>query len=99
VEGYSVSQGKRLQIEERLRMIEERLSNAEEYIAKGVNVEGLSFLHLGDWHGKSGHPLWMKNYLIPSTLKQRARTERKLEGIVIKEKAKVISMRRRRGAR
>jgi len=34
--------------------------------AKNVNVKGFpSWLKLSDWKGKSGHPLWMKNHMIP----------------------------------
>jgi hypothetical protein len=55
-------------IEQQLARIEERLANAEEYLARNVNVEGKSFLHFDDWCGKSGHPLWMKNVMIPRFL-------------------------------
>ena len=46
----------RKRIEEQLAEMETRLANAEEYVAKNVNVEGKSFLHFDDWKGKSGHP-------------------------------------------
>ncbi len=63
-------------IEKQLEIIEQRLANAEEYLAKNVNVEGTSFLHLQDWDGKSGHPLWMRNHMVPTTMKYRAKREK-----------------------
>jgi hypothetical protein len=71
------------------------LRPAEEYVARNVNVEGSPWLHLDDWKGKSGHPLWMKNYMIPATKKARARKEKALEKISRKIKGKGLSRRRR----
>ena len=68
-------------IEEQLERIEKRLADAEEYIGQNVNVEGSSWLHFDDWKGKSGHPLWMKNFMIPTTKKARVRKEMALEMI------------------
>ena len=85
-------------IEEQLQHIEERLSNAEEYVERNVNVEGSSWLHLGDWRGKSGHPSWMRNHMIPSMKKLRARKEKALENIYNKAKDKELAGRRRRDA-
>jgi hypothetical protein len=82
-------------IEEQLEMIEKRLADAEEYVARGVNVEGPSWLHFGDWRGKSGHPLWMKNFMIPSTKKARARKEKALERIKRENRDKNLKHRRR----
>ena len=48
---------KKRKIQERLEAIDQRLANAEDYVAKGENVEGSAFLHFDDWKGKSGHPL------------------------------------------
>src|SRR5438309_11950720 len=79
---------KKRTIKEQLALIEKRLAAAEAYIAKNVNVEGSSFLHLHDWEGKSGHPLWMKNFMIPATKRARARKEKALERIIAKEKEK-----------
>ena len=86
----------RNRIEFQLEMIEKNLTDAEEYVAKGVNVEGSSWLHFEDWRGKSGHPLWMKNFMIPSTIKQRARKEKALERIENKAKDKNLGKLKRR---
>jgi hypothetical protein len=88
---------KKRKIEEQLRMIEKRLADAEEYVAQNVNVESTSWLHFADWRGKSGHPLWMKNLMIPATKKHRARKEKALERIDNKVKDKNLSKRKRRG--
>jgi hypothetical protein len=69
-------------------MIDKHLAKAEEYIARNVNVKSSSWLHLEDWKGKSGHPLWMKNHMVPSTKKARAKMEKALERITKKEKDK-----------
>ncbi len=85
-------------IEEQLEKIGERLANAEDYVARNVNVEGSTWLHLGDWQGKSGHPLWMKNYMIPTLMKLRARQEKALKNIGSKNKDKELTRRKRQGA-
>jgi hypothetical protein len=90
---------RRREIEERLERINERLASAAEYVAQNVNVEGRSFLHFDDWQGKSGHPSWMRNYMIPTTMKVRARTERVLDNIENKTKDKKLTKRKRRGKR
>ena len=79
---------KRQRIQEQLKKIEERLRNAEEYVAQNENVESSSFLHFKDWEGKSGHPLWMKNFMIPAAKRARAVKERALERIIVKKKEK-----------
>lgn len=85
----------RQKIEKQLENIEERLAAAEQYVARNVNVEGSAFPHFGDWKGKSGHPLWMKNYMIPATKRGRARKEKALEKINGKIKEKGLRQRRR----
>jgi hypothetical protein len=87
---------KRKSINEQLEMIEKHLANAEEYVALGLNVEGSPFLHLDDWRGRSGHPLWMKYVMIPMTVKQRAHEERALEKIEKKHNDQSLSMRKRK---
>jgi len=87
---------KKDQIEERIRMKEKRLAKGEEYVARNVNVEGVSFLHFDDWRGESGHPLWMKNFMIPATKKAIAKNEKVLETIDKKNKDKSIAKRKRR---
>ncbi len=87
---------KKRQIEEQLEMIEQRLANAETYVAKGVNVEGSAFLHFDDWNGNSGHPLWMKNFMIPATKRARAKKEKALDTIANKEREKRLKQRRSR---
>jgi hypothetical protein len=79
---------KKRKIMEQLDMIDRHLANAEEYVARNENVKGSPQFHLGDWKGKSGHPLWMKNHMIPQTKRVRARMEKALETIVSKEKNK-----------
>jgi hypothetical protein len=86
---------KRQAIREQLEKIEERLSNAQKYVAKNVNVRGSSWLHFGDWWGKSGHPLWMKNFMIPTLMKHRARKERASKMIDAKAKDKAVTRRKR----
>ena len=85
---------KKRQIEEQLEMIDKRLADAEAYVAKGVNVEGSKFLHLDDWKGNSGHPLWMKNFMIPATKRGRAKKERALDTVTSKEREKRRKQRR-----
>ena len=85
---------KKRKIREQLKEIEERLKNAEVYIVRGQNVESASFLHLSDWQGRSGHPLWMKNFMIPATKRTRSRKEKALERIIAKGKEKSDQKRR-----
>jgi len=73
-------------IKKQLEMIDKHLANAEEYIARNVNVKSSSQFHLEDWNGKSGHPLWMRDHMIPRTKKARAKVEKALERIIAKEK-------------
>jgi hypothetical protein len=80
---------KRRKIEERIETNKKRLANAEEYVARNVNVEGLSFLHTVDWNGKSGHPLWMKNVMIPSLQKRQAKNQKALDRIGDKDREKL----------
>jgi hypothetical protein len=87
---------KKHQIEERIRMKEKRLAKAEAYVARNVNVEGVSFLHFDDWRGESGHLLWMKNFMIPATKKALVREEKVLDGIRKKNKDKSLANRKRR---
>jgi hypothetical protein len=89
---------KKKKIEEQQDKIDQWLANAEEYVAKNVNVQGSSFLHLGDWQGKSGHPLWMRNVMIPAWMKHRARNEKTLNAIDTKAKGKSLSKRKRHPA-
>jgi hypothetical protein len=86
---------KKRRIEEQLAMIEKRLADAEGYVAQGVNVEGSSWPHYGDWNGKSGHPLWMKNFMIPATKRARAKKVMALDRIRRNDKAKRLKQRRR----
>jgi hypothetical protein len=86
---------KKRRIEKQLEMIEKRLADAEEYLAQNVNVEGSSWLHFDDWKGKSGHPLWMKNFMIPATKKARVKKEKALERISRKHRDKCLKQRRR----
>ena len=85
-------------IQEQIEYIEEGLLNAEGYVAQNVNVEGSSWLHFDDWYGKSGHPSWMRNFMIPTMLKYRARKEKALRTIDNKAKDNEIARRRRHGA-
>jgi hypothetical protein len=88
----------RQRLQEQLRSIEERLANAAEYVERGINVEGSTWLHLDDWRGNSGHPSWMKNHMIPTTMKLRAEMERALDTIDNKAREKGLARRRRVGA-
>lgn len=83
-------------ITQRICTFDQHLAAAEEYVAKNVNVRGFpSWLKLSDWKGKSGHPLWMKNHMIPSTQRARAEQERALERINAKGKEKQLKQGRR----
>lgn len=93
-----MNQRKRQTIAEQLEAIERHLADAEEYVALNVNVEGTAFLHFDDWRGKSGHPLWVKNFMMPSTLKRRARKEQALKKIDDKAKDMILSRRKRHRA-
>lgn len=85
---------KKRAIEERLEAQAKRLANAEAYVARGVNVRSTSWLHLSDWNGQSGHPLWMKNKMIPSTRKTLAKLEATVDRIAAKEKDRSSHKRR-----
>ena len=80
--------------EEQLKMVEKDLANAEEYVEQNVNLESASWLHFDDWRGNSGHPLWMKNHMIPAAKRWRARKEKALEGIHKKTKDKNLTKRK-----
>ena len=86
---------KKQKLEEQLKLVEKRLACAEQYVAENVNVEGSSWLHFDDWQGKSGHPSWMKNFMIPTLKKHRTRKEKALEGINNKAKDKNLTRRKR----
>ena len=86
-------------IKERIKMMDKNLSNAEKYIARNANVESKSLFHLQDWKGESGHPIWMKNHMIPTTKKARAKAEKALERIIAREKARKSEKRLRKGTR
>ena len=68
-------------IEAQLEILEKHLACAEEYIAQDINIERSSWFHSDDFKGKSGHPLWMKNFMVPTTKKFMARKEKALERI------------------
>jgi hypothetical protein len=93
-----MNERKRKETEQQLEMIDKRLANAREYVARNVNVEGSSWLHFGDWWGKSGHPSWMRNWMIPTTMRGRARKERALDNLENKAKDKNLTRRKRQGA-
>ncbi len=82
-------------IKDQIALLEQRLANAAEYLVQGVNVEGTYFLHFDDWNGKSGHPLWMKNVMMPATQRHRARKEKALLRISRENKNKRIKQRKR----
>jgi hypothetical protein len=86
---------KQRQIKEQIKMLDRHLLAAERYVAKNVDVWGLSWLHLGDWKGKSGHPLWMKNHMIPATKRFSVKKERALKKIATKAKEKRQTERRK----
>jgi len=90
---------KERKIKEQIEVLDQHLAAAKEYVARNVNVRGAaSWLHLGDWKGKSGHPLWMKNHMIPSTKRSRTEKERALERIATKAKVKRLKEQRRNNA-
>ena len=80
---------KRRKIKEQLETTEKCVANADEYVAQNVNVEGSAWLHTDDWKGKSGHPLWMKNYMMPAIKKSLIRKEKALEKIKNKSREKL----------
>jgi hypothetical protein len=82
-------------IEDQLEKIDGRLENARQYVATNVNVRGRSQLHFDDWRGRSGHPLWMTNVMIPRTLNRRANKEKALRDIENKAKDKNVTVRTR----
>jgi hypothetical protein len=88
---------KRRKIEERLRNVEVDLANAQDYVEKSENIESSSFLHFSDWRGKSGHPAWMKNHMIPTLIKYRARKEKTLQKLRNQAKDKRVTNRKRQG--
>jgi hypothetical protein len=87
---------KRQKIEEQIESIDKCLANAQEYLAQNVNVEGSSFLHFDDWRGKSGHPSWIRNFMIPAMMKGRTKKEKALKKIENKTKDKLLAKRKRR---
>lgn len=68
-------------IKERLAQLQKSLSNAEKYLEKGENIEGLSWFHFDDWRGNSGHPDWVRNKMIPATKRMIIKAEKQLENI------------------
>ncbi|MBI1784894.1 hypothetical protein HYR69_07105 [Candidatus Sumerlaeota bacterium] len=82
-------------IREKIQKFEKSLAAAEEYVVRDTNVEGKAAYHLDDWNGRSGHPLWMKNLMIPRTKQARARAEKALEKIYRKDKEKAHNRRNR----
>lgn len=89
------TEAKRREIEANLDRIEKILADARGYVARNVNVEGSGFLHFDDWQGRSGHPLWMKNFMIPARMRGRSRKERALRDIENKERDKNLTLRKR----
>ena len=85
---------KRQKIEEQLETMQKCLADAEEYVARNINVEGSAWLHTDDWNGKSGHPLWMKNFMIPAIKKRQAMKEKALVKIDNKSREKLKQRRR-----
>ena len=81
-------------IHERLESLDKNLASAEAYVENGVNVRTTAWLHLGDWKGRSGHPKWMMNHMIPQTRMAGARLEKTLERIAAKEKDRGSQKRR-----
>lgn len=81
-------------IKEELEVFDANLAAAANYPAQGKNIEGKTAFHLDDWNGKSGHPLWMKNVMIPRTMKFQIKKERALEKIAQKDKELKKSKRR-----
>ena len=65
--------------EQLIEAIDRDLAAAELYLSRGINSESNDWLHLSDWRGKSGHPLWMKNVMVPGLEKSRAKAERRFE--------------------
>jgi len=86
---------KKRKIEEQLDEVEKCLANAEEYVSRDVNVESSSQFHMADWRGKSGHPLWMKNFAIPTMKRFRAKKERVLDTIHRRSKDRKLTNRKR----
>jgi hypothetical protein len=70
---------KERKVREQLEYVERDLANAEAYLEQNVNVDSGSWLHLSDWRGQSGHPLWMKNHMIPSSKRWIVKKERALQ--------------------
>jgi hypothetical protein len=81
-------------IQERLESIDKSLASAEAYVEKGVNVRSTSWLHLGDWKGRSGHPKWMKNHMLPQTRMAGDILEKTLERMAAREKDRRSQKRR-----
>lgn len=77
---------KQSQVEGRIKRWQKQLDNAEKYLAEGKNIEGRAWLHLDDWTGKSGHPDWVRNFLIPRIKKEIGKCEEVIERISQKEK-------------
>ena len=86
---------KERKIKESLEKLNRNLVAAEHYIARNVNVRAYDWLHLSDWKGKSGHPLWMKNRMIPSVKRMMTESERALEKIATKTKERQLKEQRR----
>jgi hypothetical protein len=87
---------KKRKLKDRIVEVDESLANADIYLANNINVEGQKFLHFDDWNGKSGHPSWMKNHLVPTLKHTRSRLERTLDRIKNARKDKKLSRRKKR---
>jgi hypothetical protein len=86
---------KQRKIKEQIEKLGQRLVAAGHYIERNVNIRGSDWLHLANWNGKSGHPLWMRNRMIPSTQRTITEKERALQKIGTKAKEKGLKERKR----
>jgi hypothetical protein len=92
----SFTMNKERKIKEQIGVFDQHLAVAKEYVARNVNVRGAAaWLHLSDWKGKTGHPLWMKNHMMPSTQRALAGKERALEEITNKAKGRRLKERKK----
>ena len=74
---------KKRKIEEKIKMTEKHLTDAEDYAAKGQNIQ------------RVGHPLWVKNRIVPLLRRRRAKQEKALGTVNKRDRNAALDRRRR----
>jgi hypothetical protein len=82
-------------IRRKIDTLETELAAGARYALRGVNRRAGPCVQ--DWKGNTGHPLWMRNHMIPVKRRVRAQLDRALDTIATKERGRRLRARRRAG--